>query len=172
MEYQFALTNNRENIRYKSYLLLSRLSEQGSMFTGLSRLKILKILLEVFKELSLNEIEITLLGIYLDKFGWRCQENIEEAIFLAGFAAKCYLNENITEIENFLKQKYHFFTNYKKWIFQYRLLVSVGYNELNHMYNKLTITETTSEETDSFDYNQIVIDLIDSSSAKHDRQGS
>ena len=53
------------------------------------------------KELLMNELEITLFGIYLENFGWNCiEKSLEATLKYCGILAKKGLNQNIDIILN------------------------------------------------------------------------
>ena len=163
MSHDAIIKDSKETMSYRGYLFLLRISEIGSNILQINKGIILKELISVYKEMSLNEIEISLLSIYLDRFGWNCRDPLEIVIHFTAYAAKCYLNENVGNLESILLGKYIFFTEYPKWMTRYRSSVTVGYVDINYMYIQLSSADITAEEIDYYDYNQAVIQLIETS---------
>ena len=157
------LKNPSECISYRGYLFILRIAEEGQKYVHINKEIILEHLSVALKEMQLNEIEISVLSIYLERFGWECKDPLESVIIFTAYTAKCLLNENTTHIESFLSRKYSFFVDYKKWISNYRSSVLVDYIAMNNKYSYLSKADITAEEIDSFNYTQAVSQLIETS---------
>ena len=151
------------SLTYRSYLFMLRISEAGASILSTPKELLLESLLKIQQDLQMNELEIALFSIYLEKFGWRCTDNIELVFLFAGYTAKCFLNEKNAALESNLHKKYPFFTDYQKWIFRFRNCVNIGYIEINYAYMKLNKADATTEEVDAYDYNSAVMQLIEAS---------
>lgn len=163
MESSPSTENQPQTLSYKAFLFLLRLSEEGSELLIIPKDPILKLLLTIQQEIKLNELEITILAIYLERFGWLCREPLDKTLAFLSWTAKCMLNENRGEAESILQKKYSFFHEYTKWIAKYRKDLIIGYIEINFKYKKLSKADVTSEEVDCYDYNLAVTQLIESS---------
>ena len=150
-----------KDLSYRSYLFMLRISEEGALILNTKKELILKELLKMFKDLWLNELEISLLAIYLERFGWESRSSLEILVLFSAYTAKCYLNENLSGLETNLLQKYSFFQEYSKWIGKYRNNIPVAYVELNYIYTKLIKADITAEEVNCYDYNFAVTQLIE-----------
>lgn len=156
-------TRNLDSMTYKGYLFILRVAEQGVNCLGGSKEEILGMMMEIQQLLSLNELEITLWAIYLEKFGWLGADTMQKKLLYTAYTSKAVLNEDISSLKQKIIEKFACFTGYEAWIIQYRTLVSVGYIELNYTYAKLSKVDNTAEEIDSYDYNIAVTQLIENS---------
>jgi len=61
------------------------------------RLPLLRSLCDTAKDLLLNELEIVVWAIYLEKYVWPAakEEDLSEMLLYSAFAAKTYMNEDI-----------------------------------------------------------------------------
>lgn len=160
-------SSGKECLTYRSYLFLLRIAEYGSNVLNVNKKFVLEKLIRAFKDLQLNEVEISLLNIYLERFGWNSADsntiNVDFIILFSAYAAKCFLNQNTSEFESKMMKKYPNFNEYPKWICRYRNSLVVGYVELNYAYAQLSSADITVEEVDCFDYNLAVTQLIENS---------
>jgi hypothetical protein len=152
-----------DSLSYRSYLFMLRIADFGASIILTPKEHLLKKLLQVQQELQLNELEITLFSIYLEKFGWNCTESIDAIFVFAAYTAKCFLNERGFAFATALQNKYQFFPDYQKWVSRFRSMLDVGYIELNYAYSRLNKADDASEEVDSVDYNLAVASLIETS---------
>lgn len=155
--------NSREFLTYRGYLLLLRIAEAGGLILNISKSIILEELTCIYKEMSLNELEITLFSIYLERFGWRSPDPLTKVLHFASYTAKCFLNDHSISLEDLLKRKHSYFTEYSSWIAKYRSSLTVDFIELNYAYKKLTAADVIAEEIDCYDYNLAVTQLIETS---------
>lgn len=152
-----------DSVGYKRYLFLLRISEYGSRLKGYEKVEMLKKITQIRDFLDLNELELSLFHLYMEKFGWRAEDNLDEVLWYVGYAAKSFLNEFSSDLELNLQSKLPFFRDYRKWILKYSSCLNVGYADINFIYNKLCRADVTAEEVDPFDYNSAVVQLIETS---------
>ena len=155
--------NFQDSVSYKRYLFLLRISEYGHRVTGQEKIEILKKISKIQDDLKLNELELSLFYLYMDRFGWKDEGNPDEVLWFVSYTAKNYLNEHSSSLESNLQSKFPFFQDYRKWVLKYKSQLIVVYPELNFIYNKLCTADITAEEVDPFDYNSAVIQLIETS---------
>ena len=163
METEAIKINSKDHLSYRGYLFLLRIAESGSILINASKELILEELTIILTEMCLNEVEISLLSIYLDRFGWRCRDPLNKLLHFSAYTAKCYLNENMTCLESSLSKKYTYFSEYSLWMAKYRSSVPVGFIEINYAYSQLSRADIVTEEVDCYDYNLAVTQLIETS---------
>jgi hypothetical protein len=83
------------------YYFLRKISSEPVIPPDVKRCPLMKSLCDTAKDLLLNELEIVVWAIYLDKYVWpnATEANFSELLLYSAFAAKTYMNEDITAFQ-------------------------------------------------------------------------
>lgn len=116
----------------------------------------------VTQEFLLNELEIVVLGIYLEKFAWSDSNSSAECIVrFTSYAAKEYLAEDMGPLNAFLSYKYPgFIENYESWKVNFSNLFMVNPKDLNDKFNELSKAVSLPDEGKIMDYNYYVDEIL------------
>lgn len=102
------------------------------------RQPLLKSLCDTAKDLLLNELEIVVWAIYLQKYVWpsATEADLSEMLLYSAFAAKTFMNEDIQAFQQFIvKNKISSFNQvYNEWLAEHRQKMGIPPKELNKMY--------------------------------------
>lgn len=141
-------------------LILKSIVKNAAVPPDLKALPLLRMLIETCKEFLLNELEITLWSIFLDKLVWGDRSKLIQVLLLyTAYAAKSHMNmdSDIQMIKLCVANKHSgFFIGYEKWYQLSMNELSISFRHLNHQYNSflaLTLKELV-------DYNFYVDDLL------------
>jgi hypothetical protein len=117
------------------------------------------------QEFMMNELEIVVLGIYLEKFGWsNLAPGVELVVRYTAYAAKDYLAEDMNPLNAFLSYKHPgFIENYEQWKPAIRSSLPVNPKDLNDKFKELSKAVKIPEEAKIMDYNYYVDEILQSS---------
>lgn len=152
----------RDGISQQSQHLLRKIA-QGPEVPEFAKLHPLLLYFNnAIQEFLLNELEIVVLGIYLEKFIWQDKYlNTELLIKYACYAAKVYLAEDMNPIDAFLCHKYPgFIENFTNWKQSYKNLMSINPKDLNDKFKELSKAVAVPGDTKVMDYNFYVDEIL------------
>lgn len=122
------------------------------------KLPLLRLLSEASKELMLNELEVALWAIYLERLVWPVTDTQLSLVF-AAFSVKLYLNDDTEPIEAQLSRRIANFSEmYESWTEDKQFTVSP--RELNSKFRALTSLAQQPEDEAIVDYNYYVDDIL------------
>jgi hypothetical protein len=122
------------------------------------KLPLLRLLSEASKELMLNELEVALWAIYLERLVWPVTDTQLSLVF-AAFSVKLYLNDDTEPIEAQLSRRIANFSGmYESWTEDKQFTVSP--RELNSKFRALTSLAQQPEDEAIVDYNYYVDDIL------------
>jgi hypothetical protein len=117
--------------------------------------------------LLLNELEIVVWAIYLEKYVWpnATEQNFSELLLYSAFAAKTYMNEDIQVFQQFIvRQKISNFNKvYNDWLGTYRQKMGIPPKELNKKFIYLSKSLQVDESSTVTDYNYYVDEILHTS---------
>ena len=151
---------SKDGLTQQILLFLKFIVKSKNLPLELKNLPLLRMLIETCKEFFLNELEITLWSIFLDKSVWNDKTKAVQVLLLyAAYAAKSYMNNDsdIQMIKLHVANKHSgFLIGYDKWYqsSQDQLRISLRY--LNCQYNSFFMLNIR----DLVDYNFYVDDLL------------
>jgi hypothetical protein len=121
---------------------------------------LLRYFYEASKELMMNELEVALWAIYLERLVWPTSDSsVTLELSFTAFAAKLYLNDDIEPIEAYLNRRVvNFSTLHEHWAEGKQL--SVTPRELNGKFKALHRVVQQPEEDALVDYNYYVDDIL------------
>ena len=144
-----------------SLLMIRRIASNTEIPISLRSYPLLRKLENTVKDLLMNEIEITLFGIFLESFGWNDTEfSLDNILPYTGLLAKKELNQNIESIlDYFTLIDDNFLKNYEKWGKKYKHLCSIDPVLLNSTFSIYSSVEDKNERK-IIDYNYIVDEIL------------
>ena len=143
----------------KVRLSLHRMSKASTIPPSVRKQPYLKMLIEVCKELQLNELEIALWAIILDSVNWNSHSHARVLLF-AGFSAKTYMNEDTELFKHHIGLQVPSFSHeYTLWIHGQEPAAKVSVRMLNLKYCSL-YSPAPCEEC-AIDYNYYVDELLE-----------
>lgn len=123
-------------------------------------LPLLHLLEDCCKDFLLNDLEVVMWGILLDKLVWvEKSRNLKISLLYTAYAAKCNLNllEDLSSLNTFIKLKYPgFHPAYTQWSSLNSTKLSVSLRDFNKCFTRFLSLPVT----DIIDYNYYVDDLL------------
>mmetsp|Transcript_21896 Transcript_21896/g.39940 ORF Transcript_21896/g.39940 Transcript_21896/m.39940 type:complete len:234 (+) Transcript_21896:1058-1759(+) len=158
-EYEVLQTSySQEGATQTTQMFLRMIAASPTVPKTYRQVPLLKKLCEACKELMLNELEVALWAIYLERYVWPICDSQISLVFTA-FAAKLYLNDDIEPVEAYLNRKINDFSSfYESWLEDKRFEVTP--RELNSKFRALTRIVLQPEEDALVDYNFYVDDIL------------
>ncbi|MCQ2820081.1 MAG: hypothetical protein MJ252_22680, partial [archaeon] len=119
------------------------------------------LLIDVTKDLMLNNMELVYLSLFLDTYGWKNDNmNIYENFLVTGLCVKKYLNSDTEIIENYLISKYEGLKDkFKQWVINQNKIkgnVNITPRELNKRYKILNQGYNIFCRKNYIDFNDVV----------------
>ncbi|CAG9336051.1 unnamed protein product [Blepharisma stoltei] len=151
-------------ISQKAQLLIRRIVHSKEIPSEMRGQPLFRLLLDVYEKLSLNEIEVTVWSIYLDRFVWADQEfPLRLLLIISAYAAKSYLSD-ARHFYEYIKSKIPGFEEvYRKWDFKNKGWLEVSGKELNLKYRYLSESVLACNEFRIIEYNYYVDEILQSS---------
>jgi hypothetical protein len=151
-----------EGMSQLSMLVIRRLIAEAAVPAPRSKESLLKMLSETAKELLLNELELVVWSIYLEKFVWKdLGLPLETLLMYSAFAVKTYMNDEITVFQTHLNSRFSNFTSrYNEWITKHRSRMGIAPRELNTKFKKLTKPLISQDDVKVIDYNYYVDEIL------------
>jgi hypothetical protein len=151
-----------EGMSQLSMLVIRRLIAEAAVPAPRNKESLLKMLSETAKELLLNELELVVWSIYLDKFVWKdLGLPLETLLMYSAFAVKTYMNDEITVFQTHLNSRFSNFTSrYNEWITKHRSRMGIAPRELNTKFKKLTKPLISQDDVKVIDYNYYVDEIL------------
>ena len=114
------------------------------------------------QELLMNELEIVVLSIYLEKFVWSDDSTpLPNLLRFVGYAVKHYLCEDLNPINAYLANKYQgFLEDFSIWQERYKAYMSVNPKDLNDKFKELSKAVSVPGDTKIMDYNYYVDEIL------------
>lgn len=152
-------TQQTEEIPYQISLCLRRVAARGPK--SLSKVVLRRQVVAVARELLLNELEVVVWSLYLDRFVWNMGEEVEKGMYLAGMATKAYFEEDLDTFEEYLEtvcpgigQKYQQFSQ------SYNEKLDISPKDLLSCYSTLSMCSVEHLRVAAVDYNDLTDALL------------
>lgn len=155
---------SKEGLDQQIHLFLRRIASSSEVPSELRHIPLLRMLTEVCKELMLNELEISMWSIFLEKVVWThlnvLSVPLNWLLLFSAYSAKQYLNEDVYLYESYMQKKHeNFLHNYQNWLMNNHDLMKVSPKKLNSKYLFLSIPPS-ADESEIIDYNYYVDDIL------------
>ena len=161
--YQEQLDNfSRDGISQQSQHLIRKIIHSPLVPESSRMQPLLMIFNEIMQELMMNELEIVVLSIYLEKFVWQ-DENTPLATLLrfSGYGVKLYLCEELNPINAYLSNKYPgFMEDFTLWQERFKPFMGVNPKDLNDKYKELSKSVSAPSDSKIMDYNYYVDEIL------------
>jgi hypothetical protein len=143
-------------------LFILRLSTSKSIPLQFFSVPVFKLLHQTTCEMMLNEIELVLWGIYLDRFVWREVVNhLKLMLYMTAFAVKSYMGSAIEPFSAYLSFKFHNFSAcFNKWLVNAKPRLAVSPKELNKKFSLLSKRIGLNEQS-LLNVNFLVDEILD-----------
>jgi hypothetical protein len=152
----------RDGISQQSQHLIRKIIHSPSVPEIAKLEPLLRIFNDVIKELMMNELEIVVLSIYLEKFVWLDETtSVETLLRFSGYAVKHYLCEDLNPINAYLSNEYPgFIEDYTLWQDRYKSCMSVNPKDLNDKFKELNKSVSVPGDSKIMDYNYYVDEIL------------
>lgn len=150
----------------QSLTLMARKVLNSSQISPKVRCKpLFRLFIDTVRELMLTPLELSILSIFLEKFGWEEKNLSPDFLFLyLGFAAKKQLSHDISHILGYLNRKIsHFSENYNIWESNTRQFFQVDIKEISIKFQYLSRDSSNS----ALNYNYYVDEILQISPPYH-----
>ena len=152
----------REGISQQSQHLLRKITSSPVVpesFRGSSLLITLNL---ITQEFFMNELEIVVLSIYLEKFAWPdTSRDSEFLVRQTAYAVKHNLSEDIQAINAYISFKYpKFLEDFQPWYESYKHLMTVNPRDLNDKFKELSKAAALPGDAKIMDYNSYVDEIL------------
>lgn len=154
----------QENIDFFTYgpsqasnLMLSNILNSSSIPFNSRKLKLKHILLEVFQETALNEIQLALWALILENIIWKDEKSeLKQSLIISALYSKEYFGESIFYLYSKYSNRFpDFRRNFIEWKFSF-LLLNTNLRQINQMYSRLI-----GEKSKRVNYNYYVDDVLE-----------
>jgi len=155
---------NSLGVSQLSQLIIRRVVHSSSLPNKFRNQSVLRLLTDVAKQLTMNEIELTLMSIYLKKFGWKDRLlTIDYLLLYVAILAKCHINSDPSPyIEHLSTQIPDFKASFENWESYYSEFLEVSMLELNETFSELTRHFSLPDSQNIIDYNYYVDEILQS----------
>ncbi|CAG9330253.1 unnamed protein product [Blepharisma stoltei] len=149
----------------KSELILRRISMSKQVPYEFRIQPFFRLLVGAYQELNLNEIEVAVWAIYIERFVWpEPQATLHYLLVTTAFAAKLHMNDDTNHLKEYLKTKIlGFEENFALWYSQNEKNMMISLQELNTVYSNLGEWMEKSKDNMAFELNYYVDDILKSS---------
>ena len=151
----FSLSQNQN-------LFILRLSTSPSIPLQFFSMPIYKLLHHTASEMMMNEIELVLWSIYLDRFVWKeLRAHLKLMLYMTAFAVKSYMGSQTESFLVYLGFKFNHFSDYfNKWLLNSKPRLATSPKEVNKKFNFLSKRMRTTE-TKLLNMNFVVDSIIE-----------
>ena len=153
---------SRDGISQQSQHLIRKIIHSPLIPEASRRQPLLLIFNEVMQELMMNELEIVVLSIYLEKFIWQDETTpLPSLLRFAGYAVKVYLCEELNPINAYLSNKYSgFMEDFSLWQERFKPFMGINPKDLNDKYKELSKSVSAPSDSKIMDYNYYVDEIL------------
>lgn len=140
-----------------SYLMLNKILDSPSIPLKSRKLKLKHMLLEVFEETALNELQLALWAIFLENIIWKDEINdLKQSLIISALYSKDYFGEPITYLFSKFSTRFpDFRKNFIEWKLNL-LVLNADLRQINDKYSRLL-----GEKTRRVNYNYYVDDVLE-----------
>lgn len=151
----YSLTQTRE-------LYILRIANDPKIPLQLKSLPLLKLVRQTVEEMMMNDIEIVMWAIYLERFVWKeFSVYLKILMYITSFAIKSYLGCSLEHYQAYLSFKFSNFTIcFTKWLEKSKYKLSMAPKDLNKKFIYLS-SRIKSHEISLVNYNYTVDEILD-----------
>jgi hypothetical protein len=152
----------RDGISQQSQHLIRKIIHSTYVPESAKQQPLLMIFNNITKELMMNELEIVVLSIYLEKFVWQDQStSLIILLKYAAYAVKHYLCEDLNPINAYLANSQPgFIEDFNLWHDKHKAYLSVNPKDLNDKFKELSKAVSLPGDTKIMDYNYYVDEIL------------
>jgi hypothetical protein len=149
-------------LQQSQQLFILRIATSPKIPSPFKSLPLLSLLTQTVKEMLMNDIEIVIWAIYLDRFAWKeacCSLKI--ILYITAFAVKSYLSCRLEHFHAFLSHKFpNFSSQFAAWLEKSSRRLSTLPKELNKKYVQLS-QRIQNNELGLINYNFTVDSILE-----------
>lgn len=121
-----------------SFSMLEKIINSNSVPVDIKKLKLKQLVLEVFKETALNELQLSIWALLLEKTVWNDKKySLRQSLIFSALYSKEFFGESISYLFSKHSQSdLNFSLNYLDWKTN-RVLFNPNIKEINQMYSRL-----------------------------------
>ena len=121
-------------------LFILRLSTSPSIPLQFHSMPLYKLIYHTASEMMMNEIEIVLWAIYLDRFVWKeLGTHLKLMVYMTAFAVKSYMGSQMEPFLAYLTFKFnHFSAYFNKWLVNAKARLATSPSEINKKFSFLS----------------------------------
>lgn len=164
LEHYYELHTNftKEGISQQSQHLLRKIISNPLVPAQLKSTNLIIVLNNAIQEFLMNELEIVVLSIYLEKFAWNDKSvEPEKIIKLAAYAVKYNLSEELPSISTYVNYKDpEFLQEFFAWNENWKHLMAVNPRDLNDRFKDMSKAASMPGDTKIMDYNAYVDEIL------------
>jgi hypothetical protein len=160
-EYELRDDNKKgDDMSQLKLLVIRRLISEAAIPPPRNKDSLFKLLVDIAKELMLNQLELVVWAIYLARFVWKDQSlPLETLLTYSAFAAKTHMNDGVTDFRSQLSPRYPV-AKATDWMSQYRGQMGIGSREFNETYKRMSKPLVSQEDLKVIDYNYYVDEIL------------
>jgi hypothetical protein len=153
-------TKKCDDMSQLKLLVIRRLISEASIPPPRNKDSLFKLLVDIAKELMLNEFELVVWAIYLQRFVWRDQSlPLETLLTYSAFAAKTHMHERVADFRSQLSSRFPV-AKATDWMSQHKGLMGIGSREFKDTFKRMTKPLVSQEDLKVIDYNYYVDELL------------
>lgn len=150
----------RDQIPYQISLCLRRVAASGP--ESLPKAVLHRKVVAVARELLLNELEVAVWSLYLERLVWNMSaEEVEKGLYLAGLATKAYFEENFEAFEEYLETIFPGFgQDYQQFSQSHLKTLTIAPKDLRIRFSALSMCPIKPLYVAATDYNDLTDTLL------------
>lgn len=149
-----------EEIPYQINLFLRRMAAKGP--EGISKCALHGKIVTVVREIRLNELEVAVWSLYLEKFVWDMKaEELDKGLYIAGIATKAYFDENGSLFRDYLETIWPGIQReYEEFRLEHADQLDISPKDLHFRFSQLSFCPFQRVSTPAADYNELTDALL------------
>jgi hypothetical protein len=153
---------NHYNLTQTREIFILRIANDPKIPLQFKSLPLLRLLRQTVQEMMMNDIELVMWSIYLDRFAWKeFSPCLKIIMYITAFAVKFYLSSSIEHFQAYLSFKFTNFSSYfNKWLEKSRTKLFTSPKELNKKFNHLS-SRILDDEVNLINYNYHVDEILE-----------
>lgn len=158
-----------EGISQLSHLLVRRIAHDAKIPPDYRSQPLLRLLTDTVQDMMMNELEIVVWAIYLERFIWKeGSGNLHQRLLQSAYAVKTYLNDDVSPYQAHLIEKFSNFTqSYNMWLASCKNYMGINPRDLNNKFKQLSKSINSSGDPRVVDYNYYVDEILQISPPYH-----
>lgn len=160
--YELHSNFTKEGISQQSQHLIRKIISNPNIPVQIKSTNLIVLLNNVTQEFVMNELEIVVMSIYLEKFAWNDHRiDIEHNLRLAAYAVKYNLSEDLPALNAYVSYKSpDFLQEFVVWQENWKHSMIVNPRELNDRFKDMSKAASLPGDTKIMDYNSYVDEIL------------